>query len=81
MGEIQHPFYTGDRVDVLFRNHGPKRCGVEVELETPTEFWWASTGPSSIARRRPPRHACQELARPYDVGLLQIDKELVLAPG
>ena len=28
-----------------------------------------------------PDSACHELARPYDVGLLSVDKGLVLAPG
>ena len=30
---VEHPFMTGDRVDVLFGNHGPKRSVVEVEVE------------------------------------------------
>ena len=30
---VEHPFLTGDRVDVLFGNHGPKRSVVEVEIE------------------------------------------------
>ncbi len=33
VSELEHPFCTGDRVDVLFRNHGPKRAVVEVELD------------------------------------------------
>ena len=32
-GEVEHLFCTGDRVDVLFSNHGPKRAVVEVELD------------------------------------------------
>lgn len=30
---IEHPFITGDRVDLLFDNHGPRRSVVEVEIE------------------------------------------------
>ncbi len=31
--EIEHLFCTGDRVDVLYNNHGPLRTVVEVEIE------------------------------------------------
>jgi hypothetical protein len=30
--EVEHLFLTGDRVDVLFDNHGPRRSVVEIEL-------------------------------------------------
>jgi hypothetical protein len=33
VSEIEHRFCTGDRVDVLFNNHGPLRTVVEVEIE------------------------------------------------
>lgn len=32
-GETEHVFRTGDRVDVMFRNHAPERTVVEVEVE------------------------------------------------
>jgi len=38
IGEIEHLFCTGDRVDVLFNNHGPKRCVIEVELGAPDQI-------------------------------------------
>lgn len=31
--DVEHSFLTGDRVDILFNNHGPKRSVVEVEVE------------------------------------------------
>ena len=33
--ELEHSFVTGDRVDVLFNNHGPLRTVVEIELDKP----------------------------------------------
>ena len=33
--EIEHQFCTGDRVDVLYNNHGPQRSVIEVELDQP----------------------------------------------
>jgi hypothetical protein len=33
VAEVEHQFITGDRVDVLFRNHGPIRTVAEIELE------------------------------------------------
>ena len=36
--EIEHRFCTGDRVDVLYNNHGPQRSVIEVELEQPIEI-------------------------------------------
>lgn len=30
---VEHPFLTGDRVDVMFGNHNPQRSVVEVEVE------------------------------------------------
>jgi hypothetical protein len=102
IGEIEHPFCTGDRVDVLFNNHGPRRCVVEVELEAADQILvgihqaikYRSLAAAEIRLpiRLPdvaayvvaygqPDSACRELARPYDVGLLSVDKELVLAPG
>lgn len=30
---VEHSFMTGDRVDVLFDNHGPRRSVVEIELD------------------------------------------------
>ena len=32
-GVLEHPFRTGDRVDVFFRNHRPERSVVEIEVE------------------------------------------------
>lgn len=102
IGEVEHPFCTGDRVDVLFNNHGPIRCVVEIELEAPDQILvgihqaikYRSLAAAEIRLpiRLPdvaacvvaygqPDSDCQELARPYDVGLLQVHKELVLAPG
>jgi len=100
--EIEHPFCTGDRVDVLFNNHGPKRCVVEVELEAPEQIYigihqaikYRSLAAAEIMLpiRLPdvsayvvaygkPDQACQDLATPYDIKLLQVSKELVLAPS
>ena len=31
--DVEHSFLTGDRVDILFNNHGPRRAEVEVEVE------------------------------------------------
>ena len=33
IAEVEHQFITGDRVDVLFQNHGPLRTVAEVELQ------------------------------------------------
>jgi hypothetical protein len=33
--KIEHQFCTGDRVDVLYNNHGPQRSVIEVELDQP----------------------------------------------
>ncbi len=32
--ELEHEFVTGDRVDLIFNNHGPLRTVVEAELDT-----------------------------------------------
>lgn len=33
VANVEHPFLTGDRVDILFNNHGPRRSVVEIEVE------------------------------------------------
>jgi hypothetical protein len=101
ISEIEHPFCTGDRVDVLFDNHGPKRCVVEVELEAAEQIFVGihqaikyrslaaaeirlPIGPPDIeafvVAYGKPDLACEELANPYAIRLLQVDKEKVLAP-
>lgn len=35
---IEHRFCTGDRVDVLYNNHGPQRSVIEVELDQPASI-------------------------------------------
>ncbi len=96
---IEFGFRTGDRVDVLFDNHGPRRAAVEVEVEGARELevgvhqaikyralaaaerGWDLQGPDTWAivaayETRYPEVA--ELARRYDVKLVQVDRTAVL---
>jgi hypothetical protein len=101
ISEIEHSFCTGDRVDVLFNNHGPKRCVVEVELESPEgilvgihqaiKYRSLAAAESMLPIKLPDvdglvvsygkaDSSCIELAAPYDIRLLQVEKDKVLEP-
>jgi hypothetical protein len=100
-GEIEHPFCTGDRVDVLFSNHGPKRAVVEIELDKEPliiigihqaiKYRGLAAAESRLPIRLPDVAAhlvcygglgatARDLAKDYDVSLLEIDRNKVLAP-
>jgi len=101
VGEIEHPFCTGDRVDVLFSNHGPKRAVVEVELDQEPgiligihraiKYRGLAAAESRLPIQLPDVAAhlvcygglgatAMDLAKAYDISLLQIDRNKVLEP-
>ncbi len=101
VGEIEHPFCTGDRVDVLFSNHGPKRAVVEIELDQEPlilvgihqaiKYRGLAAAESRLPIKLPDVAAhlvcygglgasAVDLARDYDVSLLQVDRNRVLEP-
>jgi len=96
---IEFGFRTGDRVDVLFDNHGPRRAAVEVEVEgeanlvtgvhqalkyralAAAERGWDLQGPDTwaiVAAYETRYPAVADLARRYDVKLVQVDRAAVL---
>jgi hypothetical protein len=101
IGEIEHPFCTGDRVDVLFSNHGPKRAVVEIELDQEPgiligihqaiKYRGLAAAESRLPIQLPDVAAhlvcygglgatAKDLAKDYDISLLQVDRNKVLAP-
>jgi hypothetical protein len=101
VGEIEHSFCTGDRVDVLFSNHGPKRAVAEIELDQEDQiligihqaikYRGLAAAEGRLPIRLPDVAAyvisygglgvdAKDLAKDYDISLIEVDRQKVLAP-
>ena len=98
---VEYSFATGDRVDVMFKNHLPDRTVVEIEVDGERNICvgihqaikyrslaaadagfplLTSRVRSLVVAYDTDYSKAAQLADKYDIGLISVDRELVLAP-